>query len=46
MWFRFLTVHPERLLNGIEKDLYLVARMTTNPVYDDTKIGDRALIVF
>lgn len=42
-----MTVHPERLLNGIEKGkFYFIARLTSNAELGDINFGDRTLATF
>ena len=43
---RFLVAYPEYLQKGKNLDWYFVSRLSTNPKIDDSKLGDRALIVF
>ena len=45
-WLRFLSKHPDQLLNGLDKPKYFVGRLTENVPYKDQQQGDRALATF
>ncbi|CAD8140693.1 unnamed protein product [Paramecium octaurelia] len=45
-WLRFLTAHPERLMNGKNQPWYFVSRLTQFEKYDNIRLGDRTLAIW
>lgn len=45
-WSRWLTRHPEPLVNGNTEPWYFMSRLTSNDPYDNVRFGDRTLAVW